>query len=49
MNFSVPRYVPRISDADELFTVIEASDAGLLDEKRTAVDCQLGERSEVLP
>ena len=41
--------VPRISDADELFTVIEASDAGLLDEKRTAVDRQLNERCEVLP
>jgi Kef-type K+ transport system membrane component KefB len=41
--------VPRISDADELFTVIEASDAGLLEEKRTAVDRQLSERSEVLP
>jgi Kef-type K+ transport system membrane component KefB len=41
--------VPRISDAQELFTVIEASDAGLLEEKRTAVDRQLSERIEVLP
>ena len=41
--------VPRLSDAHELFTVIDAADAGLLDDKRAEVDVQLSERREVLP
>ncbi|WP_454625605.1 cation:proton antiporter domain-containing protein [Bradyrhizobium cenepequi] len=41
--------VTRISDARELFSVIEAADAGLLEEKRTEMDAQLAERREVLP
>jgi voltage-gated potassium channel Kch len=41
--------VTRISDAQELYTVIEAADAGLLDDKRTEMDAQLAERKEVLP
>jgi Kef-type K+ transport system membrane component KefB len=41
--------VPRISDARELFSVIEAADAGLLEEKRAEMDAQLAERREVLP
>jgi Kef-type K+ transport system membrane component KefB len=41
--------VPRLSDAGELFTVIEAVDAGLLDDKRAEMDAQLSERREVLP
>ncbi|TAI61650.1 cation:proton antiporter [Bradyrhizobium sp. Leo170] len=41
--------VTRISDASELFSVIEAADAGLLEEKRAAMDAQLAERREVLP
>jgi hypothetical protein len=41
--------VTRISDAHELFTVIEAADAGLLEDKRTEMDARLGERREVLP
>jgi Kef-type K+ transport system membrane component KefB len=40
--------VPRLSDAHELFTVIEAADAGLLDDKRAEMDAQLSERREVL-
>jgi Kef-type K+ transport system membrane component KefB len=41
--------VTRISDARELFSVIEAADAGLLEEKRAEMDAQLAERREVLP
>ncbi len=41
--------VTRISDAQELYTVIEAADAGLLDDKRAEMDAQLAERKEVLP
>jgi Kef-type K+ transport system membrane component KefB len=40
--------VPRLSDAHELFTVIEAVDAGLLDDKRAEIDGRLNERREVL-
>ena len=36
--------VTRISDAHELFTVIEAADAGLLEDKRAEIDAQLAER-----
>ncbi|MBR0838614.1 cation:proton antiporter [Bradyrhizobium liaoningense] len=41
--------VTRLSDAHELFTVIEAAQAGLLDDKRAELDLRLGERREVLP
>jgi Kef-type K+ transport system membrane component KefB len=41
--------VPRLSDAHELFTVIEAADKGLLEDKRVEIDAQLAERREVLP
>jgi Kef-type K+ transport system membrane component KefB len=41
--------VTRLSDAHELFTVIEAAQAGLLDDKRAEMDAQLAERKEVLP
>ncbi|MCA1457232.1 cation:proton antiporter [Bradyrhizobium sp. BRP22] len=41
--------VTRISDASELFSVIEAAEAGLLEEKRAEMDTQLAERREVLP
>lgn len=41
--------VARINDARELFSVIEAVDAGLLGEKRAEMDTQLAERREVLP
>jgi voltage-gated potassium channel Kch len=41
--------VTRLSDAHELFTVIEAAQAGLLDDKRAELDQRLGERREVLP
>src|SRR6478735_2393792 len=41
--------VTRLSDAHELFTVIEAAQAGLLGDKRTELDVRLGERREVLP
>ncbi|MGY4626324.1 cation:proton antiporter domain-containing protein [Bradyrhizobium sp. USDA 4486] len=41
--------VPRLSDAHELFTVIEAAQAGLLADKRAELDLRLGERREVLP
>jgi len=41
--------VTRISDATELFSVIEAADAGLLEDKRAEMDAQLAERREVLP
>ncbi|MBR0849050.1 cation:proton antiporter [Bradyrhizobium diazoefficiens] len=41
--------VTRLSDAHELFTVIEAAQAGLLGDKRTELDVRLSERREVLP
>jgi voltage-gated potassium channel Kch len=41
--------VTRLSDAHELFTVIEAADQGLLDDKRAEIDARLSERREVLP
>ncbi len=41
--------VTRLSDARELFNVIEAADKGLLEDKRAEVDAQLNERREVLP
>src|SRR4051812_15735304 len=41
--------VTRLSDAHELYTVIEAADAGLLEDKRAEVDALLAERREVLP
>jgi Trk K+ transport system NAD-binding subunit len=41
--------VTRISDAQELYTVIEAAAAGLLEDKRAEMDAQLAERKEVLP
>jgi voltage-gated potassium channel Kch len=41
--------VTRISDAHELFTVIEAADNGLLADKRAELDARLAERREVLP
>ena len=41
--------VTRLSDAQELYKVIEAAEAGLLDDKRAEIDAQLGERKEVLP
>ncbi|MBR0834328.1 cation:proton antiporter [Bradyrhizobium manausense] len=41
--------VTRLSDAHELFTVIEAAQAGLLADKRAELDLRLGERHEVLP
>lgn len=41
--------VTRLSDAHELFTVIEAAQAGLLADKRAEIDLRLGERREVLP
>ncbi|MBN8992027.1 MAG: cation:proton antiporter [Rhizobiales bacterium] len=41
--------VTRITDARELYAVIEAADASLLDEKRAELDALLAERKEVLP
>jgi hypothetical protein len=41
--------VTRLTDAHELYTVIEAADAGLLEDKRAEMDTQLAERKEVLP
>jgi len=41
--------VTRLSDAHELFSVIEAIDNGLLDDKRGEIDARLRERGEVLP
>jgi voltage-gated potassium channel Kch len=41
--------VTRLSDANELFDVIEAADNGLLQDKRTELDARLSERREVLP
>ncbi|MBI5130709.1 MAG: cation:proton antiporter [Rhodopseudomonas palustris] len=41
--------VTRLSDANELFDVIEAADNGLLQDKRAELDARLSERREVLP
>jgi Kef-type K+ transport system membrane component KefB len=41
--------VTRLSDARELYQVIEAAHAGLLEEKRAEMDALLTERREVLP
>src|SRR3954464_13514341 len=41
--------VTRLSDAHELFTVIEAVDQDLLGDKRAEIDTRLRERGEVLP
>ena len=41
--------VTRLTDAAELFSVIEAADAGLLEDKRAEMDARLAERKEVLP
>jgi len=41
--------VTRITDAKELFSVIEAADARLLEDKRAEMDAELSERREVLP
>jgi len=41
--------VTRITDARELFSVIEAADARLLEDKRAEMDRELAERGEVLP
>jgi hypothetical protein len=41
--------VARLSDAHELFNVIEAADKGLLADKRAGIDARLSERREVLP
>jgi Kef-type K+ transport system membrane component KefB len=41
--------VTRLSDAHQLYKVIEAAQAGLLDDKRAETDALLTERREVLP
>jgi Kef-type K+ transport system membrane component KefB len=41
--------VTRLSDAHELYKVIDAAHAGLLGDKRAEIDAVLGERREVLP
>src|SRR6201991_225761 len=41
--------VTRLTDAVELFSVIEATDAGLLEDKRAEMDARLADRKEVLP
>jgi Kef-type K+ transport system membrane component KefB len=41
--------VTRLSDAHELYRVIEAAQAGLLEDKRAETDALLSERREVLP
>jgi len=41
--------VTRLSDAHELYKVIEAAQAGLLEDKRAEIDVLLSERREVLP
>ncbi len=41
--------VTRLSDARELFTLVEAADDGLLEDKRAEMDAQLDDRCEVLP
>lgn len=39
----------RLTDAAELYRVIDAADQGLLEEKRAEMDDLLSERREVLP
>jgi len=41
--------VTRLTDAGELYAVIEAADAGLLEDKRAEMDARLADRKEVLP
>lgn len=41
--------VTRVTDAAELYKVIDAADQGLLEEKRAEMDALLSERREVLP
>jgi Kef-type K+ transport system membrane component KefB len=41
--------VTRITDAQELYKVIDAADQGLIEDKRTELDALLRERREVLP
>jgi hypothetical protein len=41
--------VTRLSDAHQLYKVIEAAQAGLLDDKRVETDALLADRREVLP
>lgn len=41
--------VTRLTDAQELYSVIEAAEAGLLQDKRAELDTRLAERLEVLP
>jgi len=41
--------VTRLTDAAELFSVIQAADAGLLEDKRAEMDVRLADRKEVLP
>lgn len=41
--------VTRLTDAAELYSVIEATDAGLLEDKRAEMDARLADRKEVLP
>ena len=41
--------VTRISDAQELYKVIDAADQGLIEDKRAELDALLRERREVLP
>jgi Kef-type K+ transport system membrane component KefB len=41
--------VTRLTEAHELYEVIEAAHAGLLEDKRAEMDALLGERREVLP
>lgn len=41
--------VTRLTDAAELYAVIEAVDAGLLEDKRAEMDARLADRKEVLP
>ncbi len=41
--------VTRITDAQELYRVIDAADQGLIESKRAELDALLHERKEVLP
>jgi Kef-type K+ transport system membrane component KefB len=41
--------VTRITDAQELYKIIDAADQGLIESKRAELDAQLRERREVLP
>jgi hypothetical protein len=49
----MPRHKPitiaRIDQANELFDVITAAEAGRLDELRAKFDAQLRDRQEILP